>query len=538
MTDWTQDPEFMALSPEAKKLVLLKVDQDFAKLSPEAQDLAVSKIPVSDQVPEVNQNARPKGGIESIQEMLQPGKGEGVTTRVMKGVMRPVVGTVTAPIQLAKAAYGAPETEEEKAMSKVADPFGLLTQRMIVNPMRENAKEAVQKYTEGDLRGGAKATIGAIPFVGPWARGLAENLEKGDVAGTVAEGVTTAVLPKLISKVGGKFSEVFEQPPKKALSQGILGGRRYKTGDFAKAVDTAWDDLIKTEKSMGGPVQASLDNAVENVIPVVSQAKKNLWAEFESRMNFASGPNAYTSHFMVDGFNVAKAMRSKITGTMRIENPGLANRIEAMAAKYDKMMTVRQAESYLQDVNSELNAYYKLNKVDMRAAADNPALGWKVAKANALRDELYATMDKAQANLPRGTAGARDLMQRYSALTKIERETLNRIPQIKGAAPYTLGQQGASILGVGNIIRSIATLDITAAAEGIGEIGIANWLRTRNSPNYLVRSAFRNAGAPAAGTIPKFINTKSMVASRAISEQNEYDWVPGEGLVPRNKDER
>lgn len=121
-------------------------------------------------------------------------------SQAIQGVGRAALGLVTGPIQAAKAAFAPPANTEETAAEGAAGPVGLAADRMVVQPARAAFKTAGDFYNSGHPILAAGAALGALPIVGPMGQSLGQRAAAGDVPGAVAEGVTSALLPKVAER--------------------------------------------------------------------------------------------------------------------------------------------------------------------------------------------------------------------------------------------------------------------------------------------------------------------------------------------------
>jgi hypothetical protein len=114
------------------------------------------------------------------------------------GFGRAIKGAVTAPYQMAEAAFAPPTTPEEIGAHAGAGPIGLAVDRMVVQPAKAANKTAADFRASGRPGMAAMAELGAVPVLGPMGVELGNRVAAGDVVGAATEGLTNAVLPKVL----------------------------------------------------------------------------------------------------------------------------------------------------------------------------------------------------------------------------------------------------------------------------------------------------------------------------------------------------
>jgi hypothetical protein len=304
----------------------------------------------------------------------------------------------------------------------------------------------------------------------PFTRPVAAAIEKtGEVA----------------SKAVQTVREIGEAEPHDNMIRALKPPKR--AGDAADKINLAGQDVQAMAQTLGKPVKT-----IDDVLEMSHEAKKSVWKEYEDQL----GGNKKAS---LDGNKIADAMVSSIDARTRTQNPGLVTKIEKIADTYRKPMDLETAEDFLQSANNELDSFYKLNKVGRDAARKSPTMGYKVAEAEALRDGLYDTLDKL-------TGGnAREIKQRYGALSDLQRWALERKPVYERHQPIGLIESAGRLAGAGQIARGVATAHLGRIAAGLATAAEAKMLRDANDTNNLIDKAFNGPKAfqaRAAGPAP------------------------------------
>jgi hypothetical protein len=136
--------------------------------------------------------------------------GEGAIRRGIKGPLRTGYGFAAMPWQISKAAALPPKDQLEASL--LIGPNGeaaLASKRLVIDPMAqefENASEAWKN--KHPIEATRHAIGGVIPMIGPYLNQLITRAEKGDFAGSITEGITSFLLPKL-SKLAPKKLPIF-----------------------------------------------------------------------------------------------------------------------------------------------------------------------------------------------------------------------------------------------------------------------------------------------------------------------------------------
>ncbi len=179
--------------------------------------------------------------------------------------------------------------------------------------------------------------------------------------------------------------------------------------------------------------------------------------------------------------------------------------IQTVADTYRRPMSLDEAEDFLQSANNDLHSYYAKNKVGQQVAAKDPETGHVVAEADALRKELYDTLDNLTG------PGAADLKQRYGALSNVEGELLRRKNVAARQQPQSLAEQLSMARAAGKIAVGVMRASPASLLEGTESLAAAKWLKERNTTDSIIGRAFEKVGdtggrrttpfAPGAGAV-------------------------------------
>lgn len=242
-----------------------------------------------------------------------------------------------------------------------------------------------------------------------------------------------------------------------------------KVREFLAALKTAEDDLVGAAGKNAPKSLSEANTAVQN-------AKKSVWAQFKELL----GPRAKEQGIIGD--QIADAIESGIDKRIAQQQPGVMARIKALADSYrGKVITLEEAEEFLQSANRELDSFYAKNQ-------NGPAVTEAIAReAGALRDQLYSTLDILN-SVDEGTARA--LKLRYGALIKLGKDITKRLNVVERANPATLQETINYPFAVARGATSLLRGDVLGAVEGVAQATVAKQLRNLNSSDQLIARAF------------------------------------------------
>ncbi len=215
---------------------------------------------------------------------------------IVSGVGRGLKNLVMAPVSVAKATFQAPQTPEEVQAQLLGGTAGLLGKRLIGDPAQAELQKARQAPTTSEAIGHGVAA--AVPFVGPFAANLAERAGTGDIAGATAEGLTTALAPKVAAKAGkaamlatGKASDYiaerltssllkpdkgafdFGADPVNAFNEsGVWGGTLRSTGNRLNAVKALTEQELQAAAKSSPVTTDVIDIYEKGIAPAKRQA--------------------------------------------------------------------------------------------------------------------------------------------------------------------------------------------------------------------------------------------------------------------------
>jgi hypothetical protein len=294
-----------------------------------------------------------------------------------------------------------------------------------------------------------------------------------EVIGRTAAGAAEGGIGGALASVA---RDVAPSEPKTMIVQ-ALKPRATNTG-FESALDRAMPEI----KATGKPI-----NGVDDLLEATKDAKKRIWAQYEQ----IAGPKRAIST-TVDASPVADAIEASIPKKLRLENPDAAAKVESLANTYRQRFSIQDVEQLLKETNAELDGFYAKYPGAKRASLTaNPEIAQTVAQAESLRKVLYDALDAGGE-----TGAARELKQRYGALTSVEDEAYRRANVAKRQQPESLSEQIGKVRAAADMARGawklmhmdpMGAADIAAARAGRQA---ATYLKEQQTADALVRRAF------------------------------------------------
>lgn len=422
------------------------------------------------------------------------------------GVDNPAADQVQLSEQLQNGNYGgAAVTAAHQAIP------GLDLVKDIYNSSADQVGQAADAFKKGDYSRAALHAYGAIPLIGPPVAEAAENIANpatrrygmGQAVGAAA----SLLAPKAAGKIGeatqGLPTRVAEAAsginkltPEQLVVKGLRGSVPSGRTNFYQNLSTSLPAIKAVEPLLEKPVETLDDLIGTTQQPGAIQLAKRANREEMDQLRLP------LKNSQINLSPVADAIESSISDKTRLENPGEAARIKAIADKYRTSFPVDTVDSLLRSTNAELNSYYGKNPAARSvAAAANPDTAMLDAQAQALRDTFYKHLDA-----PQGGAAARQLQREYGALSELEDALQKRKNIALRQAPDSLSEQVAKWSGLGDALHAGGKLlsgNIIGATSdvlsGLGKAKMAKWLKDQQTTDSLIKRAFANHTEPRIG---------------------------------------
>lgn len=375
------------------------------------------------------------------------------------------------------------QSEQKAGYSKTYQNVAKVAPLIGVNPPA--MEDAAKKGQAGTILG--QAAVPAALAVAPTAyeAGKSALPKINEAAGAAADAIKNVHAPESVANAASKLASVtpvakmfIDGPPEQLLTQAIKPGKN--NVDWTPSLKTAIPNMKLAEQAMGKPIQG-----IDDALQAAQVAKKQLWNQYAPRLQAADAAGA-----VIDGNQIADAMVNSIDKRTAIQNPGLVEKVKAVADTYRKPIPVTEAEDFLVSANRDLNSYYAKNKVGRRVAEGDPSVSSTVAEADALRDGLYSKLDEI--NGP----GSADFKKQYGALTNVEKELQGRKNVSERQQPVSLAEQLSTARAYGKIAKGMLTLSPGDVLEGSESVAVAKWLKERQTSDAMITRAFEAAKKP------------------------------------------
>ena len=196
----------------------------------------------------------------------------------------------------------------------------------------------------------------------------------------------------------------------------------------------------------------------------------------------------------IDGIAFADSMMGSIDKRMALQNPGVYDKVKALADTYRRDIPVSEAEDFIQSNNKELTGYYARNKISQQAAMADPETAAKIAEGDALRDSLYSKVDELSG------PGVAQLKKAYGAVRNIQKNLVTQQMVYARKAPVSLGEQMGYLQAGGKAL----TGDFIGAAK---DIAVRRFLSDLNDKNSMIQRAFEGTQPAGPFLMPKAMPT-------------------------------
>ena len=325
--------------------------------------------------------------------------------------------------------------------------------------------------------------LAAIPFVGPFALQEGEQAARGDVAGTLTDIGTMALMPEGI-KAASEYGEVAAplRGPLKSAGIGLTpteklvkaGGPSVNDLKFPQTLNTAADRLA--DQNAIKPIES-----VQDLADGAHEAAQKLWTnEIDPQIARHAGE-------VIDGRAVAQQIVNNISDGTADLFPHEADDAVNFAATLEKDITLPKANEYLKTLNAKLESFYKMSPEARQSSrvTDGQISAYESA-ADGLRDQIYSKLNALGENDPQG------LRQQYGALKNIQRVFGKRALVTGRQAPLNIPQVLGTAAGLSEAAGTLLNGHPVAAIPGVTMAAIPTVLKYLNAPDQLVRSAMKN----------------------------------------------
>ena len=400
------------------------------------------------------------------------------------------------------------------AAESLAGPAYQLAKGAVGGVMRSTGElgQAVDELRGGNPASASVHAVTAVPIVGPALKKMSDEAPATTPGQSYLSRVASAATPGNVGTAPGTAAQV--APMALGAADAAMPGRAViPNAPVAAAVkalpakmlpslfdnspeglitraarpnknNVGWEPDIKkalplmksAEAKIGAPI-TDIDGALD----AAKLAKQDIWQQYEQRI----GPAAMRGA-TIDGNSVADAMMNSIDKRTAVQNPALVAKIKAIADTYRRPMSLADAEDFIQSNNADLTTYYGKNKVSQQVAQADPTVSYQLAEGDALRSALYNKLDDLTG------PGSAQLKKAYGALTNVQKELQGQKLVAARQSPMSLNEQFSTVRGIGEIAKSALNLKLGDAAQGVGDIATARWIKDRLSQDSMISRAFEN----------------------------------------------
>lgn len=341
------------------------------------------------------------------------------------------------------------------ALNKMAD------QAPPVKPGQSYGSQVMNAATPGNVGTAvgtaaqvAPALLGAADAAAP-ERAMIPNPPLVQAGVNAAESLTT------------RAKNIMAGPPDVQLTKALQPNKNNAT--WNADVKPGMQQIKSAEAQLGKPIEG-FDDAAQ----AANLALKNIWGQVDARLSRVGAQGA-----TIDGNQIADAMVNSVDKRMALQNPGVVDRVKAIADTYRRPLTTAEAEDFIQSNNAELTGYYARNKVSQQAAKADPETNAKIVEGDALRDALYSKIDDLTG------PGVAQLKRAYGAVRNIQNNLVTQQMVYARKAPASLGEQLSYFQAAGKAI----TGDLVGAAK---DVAVRRFLSDLNDKSSMITRAFQN----------------------------------------------
>jgi hypothetical protein len=448
--DVLHDKDFLELQPHEQKSYLSSVDPDFKALSPAEQDAYHTSVVL----PAVRQHSntlnQPGGKYDKIQQAMPTtpdsygftagniAKNAWQGVKDVGGFAKDLATDISNPKK--PLFFGGAESGPEESTFH----------KYLIAPS-ERESEKAQQGGQGVIGSVGHSVAAAIPGVGPWVAGLAEQAGTGDVGGAAGKAAGQIVAGKLGEHVGGGAAgAVADAIPKVAKVAGEVAGSRSLTPirDLTRpSIAPGLSKEATANLQTGGDVRAAADKIFRGVNPAsgntnlrenLSIALPDLKAIEEAKPLEKSGSKGGVINPDFRIRQTVDNIRGRLDDIWQKErqpqidahgdthtisrdqllsglDDGEKGQIEKkLDTKIPENLSLKDADGLLKKVNARLRRAEGMNPEDRALALElSPVLD----KLNDIKAKLHGSIGSTLENA--GEPGIKEFNRRYGALSSV-----------------------------------------------------------------------------------------------------------------------
>lgn len=373
---------------------------------------------------------------------------------------------------------------------------------------------ALGAATHGAVKVGAGAIEGGLNAENP-AMGIAQGAMKG--AQQVGKELTNPPRPKFMH--WGTPTPNLDSFIDKTVSQALRPSVMKTSAQTAKYYDNVRiavkdipsnKDFLELEDQNGGfKPKGSLPESVNEWRQANAQMESSLFQGWDSLTKQATGKGAMVDvQPIIDKY--VEFANDKIIQT---QYPTVASWAEQQASAFSQLSQVspQQLQTLVQNMNSELDAYYKnpnpsdVSKTTVTAAIKNTA--------NSMLSDIVENQ-----SVPKGYEGLfSELKKKYAAQKTIEADLNRRATVFARQNPQSLLDY-SNIMTARDAVQALARLDFGSLMRGAATKLMTTWMKEQNNPNMMVKKLFQTVDDHIKGSSEVPILQKAKEANSQIKE--------------------
>ena len=470
-----------------------------------------------------------KYSTQDLQNVI--GKPEGMIGAVGKGILGGVVGAGQTAYNIGRNAYNAVNHPLDTLVSFAALPAGAIESGLaaVTDPFLSPQHQAPMTWERQQFQGLMKgsgisdvasgvATMNPSKVLAGVDTGINFAYQNPDVAALTAEGAARGINKMTGSNIttpleaGGQLVQSAKfasgkvgnylhwKTPTPNLDASIKDSintalrpsvmktdaqaRKYYENATTAVKDIASNkDFLELQDPNGGFMnKGSLPDSLETMKQANLQMKSKLFGQWDTLTKMASGKGAEADVQPI----VDKYIEFANDEIIQTQYPELASWAETKATAFSNLGTMKpeQLQTMIQNMNAELDAYYKnpnpndVSKTAVIAAVKNTA------------NDVLSGMVEKQAVPAQYSGIFSELKKKYAAQKAIEADLNRRATVFARANPQSV-LDFSNILTARDAVQALSRLDMGALARGAATKVMTAWMKEQNNPNAMIKKMFQ-----------------------------------------------
>jgi hypothetical protein len=330
--------------------------------------------------------------------------------------------------------------------------------------------------------------IASLSKIGGTVAGKAKFAAKSALTPDINSSLTRAIKPSISNKtfirdIDPVSNAVFKNALEKNMPIESID-------DFGKSLD---DIMVKTWDTYENILKKGQEKQViqKQVTSkkVVTPAKPN---DFVSEWEIPNQPvtkevthNVNVLENAIDGNKISKAIDETLKNRVRPISPTLEKEIQNQSDFYrGRNLTIREADQALHEVNNDLKSFYVQKYGKAMESFNDPATRHLVNEAKALRESIDERLSQLT-----GEDG-KTFRTLWGKMANVRNAVQDRIIVNQRLQPMSLQETINKPFAIARGVGGILTGNAPAIMESAAQFGASRAIKTLNSTNGLIKSAF------------------------------------------------